>query len=69
MNSLRPIDGCPHGGFAITFYGSNPWNALLTMRPPAGAHVDRELWHSRAHDIGVQLRNDFDEANASSGST
>jgi len=66
---LRPIDGYPHGGFAITFYGSNPWNALLTMRPPAGAHVDRELWHSRAHDIGVQLRNDFDEANASSGST
>lgn len=69
MKSLRPIDGCPHGGFAITFCGSNPWNALLTMRPPAGAHVDRELWHSRAHDIGVQFRNDFDVANASSGST
>jgi hypothetical protein len=67
MKSLRPIDGCPHGGFAITFYGTNPWNAMLTMRPQAG-RVDRELWRSRAHDIGVKLRNDVDMANASSGS-
>jgi len=68
MKSLRPIDGCPHGGFAITFYGSDPWNAMLTMRPQAGPHVDREFWRPRAHDIGEQLGNDFDEANASSGS-
>ncbi len=65
----RPIDGCPRSGFAITFCGTNPWNAMLTIRPQAGPHVDRELWRSQEQDIGVQLRNDFDVANASSGST
>ncbi len=42
---------------------------MLTIRPQAGPHVDRELWRSQEQDIGVQLRNDFDVANASSGST
>ena len=69
MKSLRAIDGCPHGGFVVTVYGSNPWNAMLTIRPEADPRVDRELWRSRVHDIGVQLRNDFDVANTSSGST
>ena len=69
MKSLRAIDGCPNRGFAVTVYGSNPWNAMLTIRPEAGPRIDRELWRSRVHDIGVQLRNDFDVADASSGST
>jgi hypothetical protein len=69
MKSLRAIDGCPDRGFAVTVYGSNPWNAMLTIRPEAGPRIDRELWRSRVHDIGVQLRNDFDVADASSGST
>jgi hypothetical protein len=69
MKSLRAIDGCPNRGFVVTVYGSNPWNAMLTIRPEAGPRIDRELWRSRVHDIGVQLRNDFDVADASSGST
>ena len=69
MTSLRTIDGCPNRGFVVTVYGSNPWNAMLTIRPEAGPRIDRELWRSRVHDIGVQLRHDFDVADASSGLT
>jgi hypothetical protein len=42
---------------------------MLTIRPEAGPRIDRELWRSRVHDIGVRLRNDFDVADASTGST
>jgi len=69
MKSLRAIEGCPARGLTVTVYGSNPWNAMLTIRPEAGPRIDRELWRSRVHDIGVKLRNDFDVADASSGST
>jgi hypothetical protein len=65
MKSLRAIEGCPARGFSVTVYGSNPWNAMLTIRPEAGPRIDRELWRSRVHDIGVQLRNDFDVADPS----
>ena len=69
MKSLRTIEGCPNRGFAVTVYGSNPWNAMLTIRPEAGPGIDRELWCSRAHDIGVRLRSDFDVADQSTLST
>ncbi len=69
MKSLRAIDGCPNRGFVVTVYGSNPWNAMLTIRPEAGPRIDRELWRSRVDDIGMQLRNDFEVADASSRST
>jgi hypothetical protein len=69
MKSLRIIDGCPNRGFVVTVYGSNPWNAMLTIRPEAGPRIDRELWCSRVHDIGVRLRNDFDVADRSTTST
>jgi hypothetical protein len=69
MKSLRTIDGCPNRGFFVTVYGSNPWNAMLTIRPEAGPRIDRELWCSRVHDIGVRLRNDFDVADQSTIST
>jgi hypothetical protein len=69
MKSLRAIDGCPHRGFAVTVYGSNPWNAMLTIRPEAGPRIDREFWRSRVHAFGVRLRSDFDVADASSGAT
>ena len=69
MKSLRTIEGCPNRGFAVTVYGSNPWNAMLTIRPEAGPRIDRELWCSRAHDIGVRLRSDFDVADQSTIST
>jgi hypothetical protein len=65
MKSLRTIEGCPVIGLSVTVYGSNPWNAMLTIRPEAGSRVNRELWCSRVHDIGVQLRNEFDVADAS----
>jgi len=65
MKSLRTIEGCPVSGFSVTVYGSNPWNAMLTIRPEAGPRVNRELWCARVHDIGVQLRNEFDVAGAS----
>jgi hypothetical protein len=69
MKSLRTIDGCPNRGFVVTVYGSNPWNAMLTIRPEAGPRIDRELWCSRVQNIGVRLRNDFDVADQSSIST
>jgi hypothetical protein len=69
MKSLRTIDGCPNRGFIVTVYGSNPWNAMLTIRPEAGPRIDRELWCSRVQDIGVRLRSDFDVADQSTIST
>ena len=69
MKSLRAIDGCPNRGFVVTVYGSNPWNAMLTIRPEAGTRIDRELWCSRVQDIGVRLRSDFDVADQSTIST
>jgi hypothetical protein len=60
MDTLRTIDRCPDRGFIVTVYGSNPWNAMLTIRPEAGPAIDRTLWSSRVQDIGVQLRADFD---------
>lgn len=69
MKSLRTINGCPNRGFAVTVYGSNPWNAMLTIRPEAGPRIDRELWCSRVQDIGVRLRSDFDVADQSAGPT
>ncbi|KRR27872.1 hypothetical protein CQ14_08515 [Bradyrhizobium lablabi] len=69
MKSLSTIDGCPARGFAVTVYGSNPWNAMLTIRPEAGPRIDRELWRSRVQEIGVRLRNDFDVAYAFTVST
>ena len=67
---LQTINSCPKRGFAVTVYGSNPWNAMLTIRPEAGVGIDRALWSSRVHEIGVQLREDFDvieETNPSKG--
>jgi hypothetical protein len=60
LDMLRPIDRCPERGFTITVYGSNPWNAMLTIRPEAGPGIDRSLWASRVQEIGVRLRDSFD---------
>jgi hypothetical protein len=60
MATLRAIDSCPDRGLIVTVYGSNPWNAMLTIRPEAGLAIDRPLWLSRVREIGVRLRNDFD---------
>jgi hypothetical protein len=60
MAALRAIGDCPDRGFVVTVYGSNPWNAMLTIKPEAGGAMDHSLWRSRVQEIGVQLRNDFD---------
>jgi|SRR5437870_3910249 len=62
MKTLRRMENCPDRGFVVTVYGSNPWNAMLTIRPEAGPRIDRQLWCSRVRDIGVQFRNEFDVA-------
>jgi len=62
IKTLRTMENCPDRGFVITVYGSNPWNAMLTIRPEAGPRIDRQLWCSRVRDIGVQFRNEFDIA-------
>jgi hypothetical protein len=59
LDSLRAID-CPARGFVVTVYGSNPWNAMLTIQPEAGPRIDGLLWRSRVQEIGVRLRDDFD---------
>lgn len=60
LRTLRTIDGCPEYGFIVTAYGSNPWGAMLTIRPEAGPITDAPLWYARAREIGVRLRDDFD---------
>jgi hypothetical protein len=62
MKTLRTIENCPDRGFVVTVYGSNPWNAMLTIRPEAGPRINLQLWCSRVREIGVQLRNEFDVA-------
>ena len=64
MKTLRTIENCPARGFMVTVYGSNPWNAMLTIRPEAGPRIDLRLWCSRVREIGVRLRGDFDVADA-----
>ena len=65
--ALRSINGCPDRGFIVTVYGSNPWNAMLTIRPEAGRSIDRGLWLSRVQEIGVRLRENFDIIQESTG--
>jgi hypothetical protein len=71
LRTLRTIDGCPAHGFIVTAYGSNPWSAMLTIRPEAGRIADGPLWYARVREIGVQLRDRFDvvaDADAPTGS-
>jgi hypothetical protein len=65
METLRQVGDLPQRGFVITVYGSNPWNALLTVRPEAGPFIDRTLWSSRVQDVVGRLRNEFDIAGGS----
>ena len=60
FNELRAFDGVPKRGFVVTIYGANPWNAMLTIGPEAGAVEDAEGWRSRVQDLGVRLRRDFE---------
>jgi hypothetical protein len=60
LNVLRAEHGVPERGFVVTVYGAHPWNAMLTIRPEAGAIKDARLWRERVQDIGAQLRRDFD---------
>jgi hypothetical protein len=71
LRTLRTIDGCPPHGFIVTAYGSNPWSAMLTIRPETGSITDAQLWYARVREIGVQLRDRFDaiaDGNALTGS-
>jgi hypothetical protein len=60
LNVLRADGGVPERGFVVTVYGSRPWNAMLTIKPEAGAIRDARLWRERVQEIGAQLRRDFD---------
>jgi hypothetical protein len=60
--ALREVGDCPDQGFVVTVYGSNPWNAMLMIRPEAGPRIDRALWLSRVQDITARLRSEFDIA-------
>ena len=44
----------------VTVYGTNPWNAILTIKPEAGRIKDAQLWRERVQDIGARLRQDVD---------
>jgi hypothetical protein len=43
----------------VTVYGTNPWNAILTIKPEAG-WINAQLWQERVQHIGARLRQDFD---------
>jgi hypothetical protein len=60
LNALRTIEGVPERGFVVTVYGTNPWNAMLTIKPEAGRIKDAQLWRERVQDIGARLRQDID---------
>jgi hypothetical protein len=60
LNALRTVDGVPKRGFAVTVYGANPWNAMLTIKPEAGPIRDAKLWQTRVQDIAARLRRDYD---------
>jgi hypothetical protein len=52
MAALQSIEACPDRAFIVAVYGSNPWNAMLTIRPEAGPSIDRSVWLSRVQGIG-----------------
>jgi hypothetical protein len=60
LNALRTLDGSPKEGFLVTVYGANPWNAMLTITPAAGAIKDALLWRERVKEMGVRLRQHYD---------
>jgi hypothetical protein len=60
LTMLRAVDSCPDRGLVVTVYGSNPWNAMLTIRPEAGSAIDGPRWFSRVREIAVRLRDEFD---------
>jgi hypothetical protein len=43
----------------VTVYGTNPWNAILTIKPEAG-WINAQLCQERVQRIGARLRQDFD---------
>jgi hypothetical protein len=46
LNALRRLNGVPDDGFVVTVYGSNPWNAMLTITPEAGGVKHDEMGHA-----------------------
>jgi hypothetical protein len=60
LNALRTLDGSPKDGFAVTVYGANPWNAMLTITPAAGAIKDAPLWRERVKEMAIRLRQHYD---------
>lgn len=68
LAALREVDDCPRQGLTVTVYGSNPWNAMLMIRPEAGPRVDRTLWLSHVREIAARLRDEFDVSEESPSS-
>ncbi|HVV43339.1 MAG TPA: hypothetical protein VHC94_20005 [Nitrobacter sp.] len=62
LRALQTLDGAPKAGFVVTVYGSNPWNAMLTIKPEAGRIADPALWRGRVREMAVRLRQDYDLA-------
>ena len=60
LNALRTLDGSPKDGFAVTVYGANPWNAMLTITPSAGVIKDAPLWRERVKEMAIRLRQHYD---------
>jgi hypothetical protein len=60
LTALRTLDGSPKDGFAVTVYGANPWNAMLTITPAAGAIKDAPLWRERVKEMAIRLREHYD---------
>jgi hypothetical protein len=57
---LSTVDGCPKRGVAVTVYGLNPWNSMLTFGADAGPVPDKTDLQAFCEIITERLKRLYD---------
>ena len=60
LQDLSKVDGCPERGVAVTVYGLNPWNSLLTFDAKAGPVPNRADLQSICDFLTERLKRLYD---------